>query len=135
MELLTAMHRVDRVGALVRDVKVNRSQVDGLGAAQLIEAAVPCDPVQPGTQADRAVVGKDRFVCRYEHVLQDVLGGVTRPEQVVAEPDQARPIAVHQRFERSMIAAPDMGDQSLIGLKSEQGQAPPSAAGGRVLAG
>ena len=44
-------------------------------AAQLVEAAVVGDPVQPRAQRHRAAVGAQRAVGADQDVLDDVLGG------------------------------------------------------------
>ena len=87
--------------------------------AEVVQAAVPCDPVEPRADVDCAVVGEDRVERRREHLLKDVLRVLGRAEHVAAEREQARLVALDERLECVRIAAPGERDQALIALKPE----------------
>jgi hypothetical protein len=53
---------------------VHRVDADRLNPPQMVEAAVAGDPVQPGADVDRPLVGEDRVERGGEDLLQDILG-------------------------------------------------------------
>ena len=77
-ELLALVDLVGGGGAVVGQVDVHRVDADGLDPAQVVEAAVARDPVQPRPHVDRPVVGEDRVERGGENLLQDVLGVLAR---------------------------------------------------------
>ncbi len=119
-ELLAAVDGVGGAEAAVALEDVHRVLTRRLGTAEVVEAAVARDPVEPGTRVDRPVVRADRAERRGEHLLQDVLGVLGRAEHVATEREQARLIALDKRFEGAVVTAPDQGDQPLVALKTEQ---------------
>ena len=73
-ELLAAVHLVSgRSRPCSERCTSIESTRDGLDAAQMVEAAVAGDPVQPRAHVDRTVVGEDRVVGGGEDLLQHVL--------------------------------------------------------------
>ncbi len=58
-----------------------------------------------------------------EDLLEDVLRVFARPEHVAAEREQPRLVALHERLEGAVMAAPHERDELLVGLKPEQGRA------------
>jgi hypothetical protein len=123
-ELLALVDGVGRGGAAVALEHVHRVLTGRLGPAQVVQAAVAGDPVQPGAGVDGPVVGADGVEGGREDLLQHVLGVLLRAEHVAAEGEQARLIALDQGLERPVMPAPDERDQPLIGLKPEQGRTP-----------
>ena len=95
-----------------------------LRAAQVVQRAVAGDPVQPGPGVDRPVVGADRVEGGGEDLLQHVLRVLLRAEHVAAEGEQARLVALDERLEGAVMAAPGEGDQPLVGLQPQQRRAP-----------
>ena len=122
-ELLALVDLVGGAGAVLGEVDVHRVDADRLGAAQVVEAAVARDPVQPGPDVDRAVVGEHRVEGGGEHLLQHVLGVLARAEQVAAEGEQARLVARDERLEGGVVAAAHERDQPLVGLQAQQRRA------------
>ena len=117
---------VDHVGgglAVVGEMDVHRVDADRLGPAQLVEAPVAGDPVQPRLDVDRPLVGEHRVVGRRQHLLQDVLGVLPGAEHVAAERQQARLVAGDEHLERRRVASADERDQPLVGLQAEQRRA------------
>ena len=111
-------------------VDVHRVDAIGGGLAQMIERAVAGDPVKPGPRVDRPVVGEDRGVRRREHLLEHVLGVLRRADQVPAERQQPRLVAVEENFEGAVVALADQGDQLLVWLQAQQRRSPCEDAGG-----
>ena len=77
-ELLALVHLVGGGGAVLGEVVVHRVHADRLGSAQMVQAPVAGDPVQPRTDVDRPVVGEDRVERGGHHLLEDVLGILAR---------------------------------------------------------
>ncbi len=122
-ELLTAVDGVRRRGAVVALEHVHRVLAGGLGPAQVVQAAVARDPVEPRSRIDRPVVGADRVEGGGEDLLEDVLRVLARAEHVAAEREQPRLVALHERLEGAVMAAPHERDELLVGLEPEQGRA------------
>ena len=80
------------------------STPSAVGLAQVVEAAVAGDPVEPGPRVDRPVVGEHRVVGGDEHLLEHVLGVLRRADQVPAEGQQARLVAVEEDLEGALVA-------------------------------
>ncbi len=91
--------------------------------AQVVEAAVAGDPVEPGAEVDLALVGEHRPVGVDEDLLQDVFGVLRRAQHLAAEAEQAALVAVDDRLEGAGVAAPRHRDQLLVALQFEQGRA------------
>ena len=126
-ELLALVDLVGGAGAVLGKVVIHRVDADRLDSAQMIEAAVAGDPVQPGPDVDWPVVGENRVERGGQDLLEDVLGVFAGPQEVAAEGHQARLIPGHQDLERRHVAAPEHRDQPIVGLQPEQGRAPMQA--------
>ncbi len=114
---------VDDVGsrdAVGVDLIVHRVAPVGDGLAQVVQAPVAGDPVEPGPRVDVALVGQHGVVGGGEHLLQDVLGVLLRGQHVPAEGEQPGPVAVEQHLEGADAARPDGSDQPLVRLKPQQ---------------
>ena len=81
-ELLALVDLVGGCRAVLGQVDVHRVDADRLDPAQVVEAAVAGDPVQPRPHVDRAVVVEDRVERGGEHLLKHVLGVLAGPDQV-----------------------------------------------------
>ena len=101
-------------------------------AAQVVQAAVARDPVEPRARVDRPVVGEHRVERGGEDLLQHVLGVLGRAEHVAAEGEQPRLVALEERVEGAVVAAPDERDQLLVALEPEQGRPPGERGPGAV---
>ena len=108
------MHLVGRAGSVLGEVDVHRVDPDGLDPAEMVEAAVADDPVEPGTDVDRPLVGQDRVEGGGQDLLQHVLGVLLGAEQMAAEGEQPRVVAGDQDLEGRAVAPPDERDQPLI---------------------
>jgi hypothetical protein len=122
-ELLALMHRVGRGRAAVALEHVHRVLPGRLWAAQVVQAAVTCDPVEPGARVDRPVVGADRAEGRGEDLLQHVLGVLLRAEHVAAEGEQPRLVALDERLEGAVVPATNKRHEPLVALEPKQGRA------------
>ncbi len=120
-ELLALVNLVGGGGAVLGEVDVHRVDADGLVAAQMVQAAVARDAVEPGPDVDRPLVGEHRVVGGGQHILQHVLGVLARAEHVPAEGEQAAVVAADEHLEGVLVAAADRGDEPLVRLKPEQG--------------
>ncbi len=105
---------------MLGQVDVHRVDADRLHAAQVVEAAVARDPIEPRAHVDLALVREDRVEGSREDLLQHVLGILARAEHVPAEGVQARLVARDERFERSVVAATHERDQAFVRLETEQ---------------
>ena len=88
--------------------------------AQDREAAVARDRVDPGLEADRLVAPDDVGVCGDEGLLESVLRLVAGAEHVPAVREDGRVVAVVEHLERSLVAAPELGDQALVAERAEE---------------
>ena len=132
-ELLALVDLVRGGGAVLGEVVVHRVHADRLGAAQVVEAAVARDPVQPRADVDRPVVGEDRVEGRGHDLLEHVLGVLARAEQVAAERHQPRLVRRHQHLEGGGVAPAQERDQPLVGLKAQQRGPPVQSDSARVF--
>ena len=133
-ELLALVDRVGGAGSAVALEHVHRVLARRGWTAQVVEAAVARDPVEPRPGVDRAIVRQHRVVGRREHLLEHVLGVLGGAEHVPAEGHEPRLVAVHQRLEGRRVAAAGERDQPLVGLQPEEGRAPRQRGqAGRVL--
>jgi len=102
--------------------------------ADLIDAVVVRDPVEPGAEHDRAVVATQRARRAHEHLLQRVLGVGVRPAQHlpgVREEDRAVPVV--DRDEGFLVALPEQGDELVVGAESQQTTVGSAPAGRRPI--
>ena len=118
-ELLALVNLVGGAGAVVGEVDVHRVHPDRLGPAQMVEAAVASDPVEPGAHVDRALVGQDRVEGGRHHLLEHVLGVLAGAQQVPAEGEQAGLVAGDQHLEGRGVALAHVGDQALVRLQPQ----------------
>jgi hypothetical protein len=121
-ELLTLVDRVGGGSPRVPLEDVHGVLPRGLWAAEMVQAAVAGDPVEPGARVDRAVVGADGIEGGGEHLLKHVLGVLLGAEHVAAEGEQAGLVALDQRLESAVVTAPDQRDEPLVALQPEEGR-------------
>jgi hypothetical protein len=88
--------------------------------AQVVEAAVAGDPVEPRPQVDLALVAEHRAVGVDEDLLQDVLGVLGRAEHLPAEAEKPALVAVDDGLECAGVAAAHHRDQASVPLQLEQ---------------
>jgi hypothetical protein len=122
-ELLAPVDRLGGRGAVVALEDVHRVLAGGAGLAQVVEAAVARDAVEPGAGVDRTVVAQQGVVGGGEHLLEHVLGVLLGGEHVAAEGKQARLVALHEGIERAVVAGSHQRDQLLVALQAQQGRA------------
>jgi hypothetical protein len=95
---------------------VHRVEAGRDRAAQVVQAAIARDPVEPRARVDRAVVGEDRVEGGGENLLEDILRILGRAEHVAAEREQPRLVTLEERVEGAVVPAPDERDQLLVAL-------------------
>ena len=122
-ELLALVDLVGGGRAVLGQVDVHRVDADGLDPAQVVEAAVAGDPIEPRPDVDRAVVVEDRVERGGEDLLEHVLGVLAGPEQMPAERQQAGVIARDQDLKGGRAPAPDQRHQTFVGLQPQQRRA------------
>ena len=105
-------------------MRVHRVLAVGGGLAKVVEAAVAGDPVEPGPHSDLALVGDHRVVGGDEDLLEHVLGVLGRAQHLAAEAQQARLVALDERLEGVLVAAPGQGDEGGVVLELEERRAP-----------
>jgi hypothetical protein len=110
-------------GGLDRRHHVHRFLGVGGRPAQVVEAAVAGDSVQPGAEVDLTLVGEHRPVGVDEDLLQDVFGVLGRAQHLAAEAKQAALVAVDDRLEGAGVAGPRHRDQLLVALQFQQRRA------------
>ena len=133
-EVLAPLRLLDRV------VQRLARHLEDLGrrrrrAAQVVDAAVVGDPVQPGAQVDLALVGAQRAVGADEHVLHHVLGVLARAggEHLAHVGEQPLAVAVVDRAERVVAAGAEQGEQLLVGAQPQQRSAERNPAQARCV--
>ena len=91
------------------------------GLAQMVDAAVVRDAVQPGAQRHRPVVDAQRGVGAQEDVLQRVLGVLARAAEHLAGVDeQPLAVAVVDDAEGRVVAGAEEGDELLVGSQPQK---------------
>jgi hypothetical protein len=86
---------------------------------QPIDSQVVRNPVQPGTQAQVAVIALHSPKRVNERLLHDVLGApIGQYTRYIA--NKAPPVAVHDDLERSVVSGPHEIDEPLVRLRSQQ---------------
>src|SRR5262249_17455944 len=89
--------------------------------AQMVDAAVVGDAVEPRAQDDRAVVGAQRRVGAQEHVLEGVLGVRARPGQHLPRVrEQALAVAVMNDAERLLAARAKQSHELVVRPQAKQ---------------
>ena len=118
---------VAALGLLDRVVQRLARDLEDLGRgrdrpAQMVDAAVVRDAVQPCAHVHLAVVVAQRAVRSHEHVLQHVLGVLARArgQHLAYVREQALPVAVMNDPERLVVARAERRDQLLVGAEAEQ---------------
>ena len=91
---------------------------------KVVEAAVAGDPVEPGTDGDRALVGDHRLVGGHEDLLKDVLRILGGAEHLAAEAEEAGLVALDEGVEGVFVAPAGQGDELLVLLEAEERRAP-----------
>nr|WP_228430995.1 hypothetical protein [Baekduia soli] len=137
-ELAELLAVVDLVGgrrAVLGEVDVHGVHADRRLLAQVVQAAVARDAVQPRPHVDRAVVGEHRVEGGGEDLLQHVLGVLAGAEHVPAEREQAGLVAADERLVGRLVAAPGQGDQALVALQAQERRGTAQGAGPGVLEG
>ena len=119
-ELLALVRLVRGGRTVLGEVGVHLVGGDRARPAQMVEAAVAGDPVQPRPHVDRTLIGQDRVKGGGHHLLHDVLGVLTRAEQVAAEGQQPGLVAAEQNLKGALVPLADVGDQPLVGLQAQQ---------------
>ncbi len=90
-------------------------EIKGVAArAQLGQAAVASNRVQPGPQGHIAIAATQGPVCGDEGQLQRVLGRFPASQHVHAEREQAARISIVDGLESVAFAGSNLGDQVLI---------------------
>jgi hypothetical protein len=130
-ELLALVDLVGRGAAVVGEVDVHGVHADGGLPAQVVQAAVARDPVEPRAHVDGPVVGEHRAERGREDLLQDVLGVLARGEHVAAEREEPRLVARDERLVGGLAAAPGQGDQAVVALQAQKRSGAPEC--GAVL--
>jgi len=107
---------VDRVrGVVVPPIEDRVVDTDRLLArAQLGQAPVPRNLVQPRAQRNVAVAGPQRPVSRNKRELQRILGFLAISQHVHAESEYARGVAIVDRLERGVVAGPHPCHQLIV---------------------
>ena len=122
-QVLAHVHRLHRAAG-GREVEFLNAAVSGRPPlADVLEAHVPRDAVEPGANEDLALVGHHRAIRRREHFLQHVLGVLARVQHVAAEGQEPRAVALDEGLERGLVTRPDEVDQPLVGLQPKEWRA------------
>ena len=115
------------LGGLDRVVQRLARHVEHVGggrhrAAQVVDAAVVGDAVQPRPHVDLARVGPQRAVRADVDVLQHVLGILARPraQHLPDVGEQALAIAVVDHAERVVAPGPEQRQELLVGAQAQQ---------------
>ena len=123
-ELLAVLHALERGDAIHVRHRVHRVDAVRGGPAKVVEAAVARDPVEPGAHSDVALVGDHRVVGGDEHLLEHVFRVLCRAQHLAAEAQEPGLVALDQRIEGVLMAAPDEDDQVRVVLEAKQRRAP-----------
>ncbi len=121
-ELLAVMDLLRGRGGFDFGNHVHRFLRVGARFAEVVEAAVAGDPVEPGAEVDLPLVGEHRPVGVDEDLLQHVFGVLGRAEHLAAEAEQAALVAVDDHLEGARVARAGHRDQLLVALQFEQGR-------------
>ena len=93
----------------------------GHGAAEVVDAAVVRNAVQPRPQRDRPLVGAQRAVRPQEDVLEHVLGVAARAAEHLARVgEQPLAVPIVDRPERVVVAGPEQRDELVVGAQRQQ---------------
>ncbi len=111
-ELLAVVDLLGGRGGLDFGNHVHRFLGVGGRFAQVVEAAVAGDPVEPRAQVDLALVGEHRPVGVDEDLLQHVFGVLGGAQHLAAEAEQPALVAVDDRLEGARVAAARHRDQA-----------------------
>lgn len=117
-KILSALNLVRQIHAPVLQVVLPRLGV--VAGADLGQASVARDRVQPGPQHDLIRALAHRPVGGHQSQLKRILGRFAAAEHVRAEREQATRVAVVDLFERSLNPSADRHHQLLIGLIRER---------------
>ena len=96
------------------------------GAAQLVDAPVVRDAVQPRAQGEVAPVGPQARVGAHEDLLDGVLGvGGARGEHLTRVGEHPRAVAVVDDPEGILAAGAEQGHELVVGTQAQQRRAEP----------
>jgi hypothetical protein len=121
-EVLAPLGLLDRVvERLARDVEHLGGRRDR--AAQVVDAAVVGDAVEPRAHVHLAVVGAQGAERADEHVLHDVLGVLpcAGREHLAHVGEQPLAVAVVQHVERVVVARAELDQQLVVRTQTQQG--------------
>ena len=90
------------------------------GAAQLVDAAVVRDAVEPGPERQLAVIGPQAGVGADEDVLERVLGVLPDRQHLAGVREQPLPVAVVDHAERLVVARPEQRHELLVGAQPKE---------------
>ncbi len=108
----------------VRDQAVDHLDGDRVRTAQLVDAAVVGDPVQPRPERELAFIRAQAVVRAHEDLLDGVLGILAGPvEHLARVREQPRPVAVMDHAERIVVACPEQRHELLVGADPQQRRA------------
>ncbi len=120
-EVVAALRLLDRVAQRLA------RQVEDVGRrrhrpAQVVDAAVVGDAVQPRPQVHLPRVGPQRAVRADEHVLEEILGVLARPgpQHLAHVREQALAVAVVDDAEGLVAAGAEEREQLLVRAQAEQ---------------
>jgi hypothetical protein len=89
-------------------------------AAQLVDAAVVGNPVEPGPERELTVVRAQPRIRSHEDVLQGVLGVLAVSEHLPRVREQPLPVAVVNHPEGVIVAGSEQRHELLVGTQTEE---------------
>ena len=88
--------------------------------AELVDAAVVGDAIQPGSQRDLAVVRPQARIGPHEHVLEGVLGILAAREHLARIGEQPLPVAIVDGPERVVVPRAEERNELLVRAQPKQ---------------
>jgi hypothetical protein len=83
--------------------------------AQLRQAAIARDRIQPRPQRTVTATATKRLVCRHQRQLQRVLAPLPASQHMHTEAEQRRTVTIENLLERLIVAGPDPRHKLLVG--------------------
>ena len=109
---------------MFRRERVDLLDGDRLGTAELVDAAVVGDPIQPRSQRQPAIVGAKAVEGPHEYLLEGVLGILSGARQHLTRVgEQPRAIAIVDHPEGVVVALAKQRHELLVGADPKQGGA------------
>ncbi len=106
-------------------IDIDSIRADGIApGAQLRQAAIARDRVQPGPQRDVALPTTQRPIRGDEGQLQRVLRRLATPEHLRAKREQAASISIVNRLESGLVSGTHLRDQVVVSLTHEEPELP-----------